>query len=146
MRPWTEKTYSVPPQNVIGSSIEMKYRPDPMNPVIERLPKVDFVDDGAGKPVGIQRFIGKRPIAAFGNSDGDFEMLEWTTTGAGRRLGMIVHHDDAAREFAYDRQSEFGRLDRALDAAPQRGWHVISMKSDWTVVFPDDEGQSKSGP
>lgn len=136
MRPWTEKTYGIPPENVVGSSIEMEYRPDPERPSIIRLPRVDFVDDGAGKPVGIQKFIGKRPIASFGNSDGDFEMLEWTTTGPGRRLGMIVHHDDAAREFAYDRKSTFGRLDRALDAAPQRGWSVISMKDDWRVVFP----------
>lgn len=135
MRPWTEKSYGIPPQNVIGSTIDMKYRSDAKDPAIERLPHVDFVDDGAGKPVSIQRFIGRRPIAAFGNSDGDFEMLEWTTTGGGRRLGMIVHHDDAAREFAYDRKSAFGRLDRALDAAPQRGWHVISMKDDWRVVF-----------
>ncbi len=137
MRPWTQKTYGIPPENVIGSSIETKYHSDPNTPTIERLPKVHFVDDGAGKPVGIQRFIGKRPIAAFGNSDGDFEMLEWTTTGAGRRLGMIVHHDDADREFAYDRKSQFGRLDRALEAAPQRGWHIISMKDDWHVVFSD---------
>ncbi len=142
MRPWTERTYGIPAENVIGSSIKMKYQSDAKNPAIVRLPEMDFVDDGVGKPLGIQKFIGKRPIAAFGNSDGDFEMLEWTTTGPGRRLGMIVHHDDAKREFAYDRVSEFGRLDRALDAAPQRGWNVISMKDDWKVVFPDDKGQS----
>jgi hypothetical protein len=139
MRPWTERTYGIPAENVIGSSIKTKYRSDAKDPAIIRLPEIDFVDDGAGKPLGIQKFIGKRPIAAFGNSDGDFEMLEWTTTGPGRRLGMIVHHDDAKREFAYDRLSEFGRLNRALDAAPQRGWHVISMKDDWSSVFPYKE-------
>jgi len=139
MRPWTEATYGIPAENVIGSSIKMKYRSNASDPSIIRLPEVEFVDDGAGKPVGIQKFIGKRPIAAFGNSDGDFEMLEWTTTGPGRRLGMIVHHDDPRREFAYDRKSEFGRLDKALDAAPQRGWSVISMKDDWRVIFPNSE-------
>jgi hypothetical protein len=142
MRPWTERTYGIPAENVIGSSVKMKYQSDAKDPAIVRLPEIDFVDDGAGKPLGIQKFIGERPIAAFGNSDGDFEMLEWTTTGPGRRLGMIVHHDDAKREFAYDRVSEFGRLDRALDAAPQRGWNVISMKDDWRTVFPNKEGQS----
>ncbi len=146
MRPWTERTYGIPAENVIGSSIKMKYQSDAKNPAIVRLPKVDFIDDGAGKPVGIQKFIGKRPIAAFGNSDGDFEMLEWTTTGPGRRLGMIVHHDDARREFAYDRTSQFGRLDKALDAAPERGWNVVSMKNDWMRVFPDREGQSTPRP
>lgn len=136
MRPWTEKTYSIPPENVIGSSIKLKYEERGGGPVITRLPELDFVDDGPGKPVGIQRFIGKRPIAAFGNSDGDFQMLEWTTSGQGRRLGMIVHHDDAAREFAYDRDSKVGHLDKALDAAAKRGWVVISMKNDWKQVFP----------
>jgi hypothetical protein len=101
-----------------------------------RLPEIDFIDDKAGKPVGIQKFIGKRPIAAFGNSDGDFEMLEWVTSAGGPRLGMIVHHDDADREFAYDRASSVGRLDRALDEAPRRGWTVTSIKSDWKTVYP----------
>ncbi len=136
MRPWTDKTYGVPKEDVIGSSIKMQYHSDPRNPAIVRLPEVNFIDDGPGKPVGIQQAIGKRPIAAFGNSDGDFEMLEWTTTGSGRRLGMIVHHDDAKREFAYDRKSDFGRLDRALDAASERDWHIISMKDDWENVYP----------
>jgi len=104
-------------------------------PVIVRLPEIDFVDDKEGKPVGIQRQIGKRPIAAFGNSDGDFQMLEWTTSGAGPRLAMIVHHDDATREFAYDRGSHIGKLERGLDEAAARGWTVISMKDDWSTVY-----------
>lgn len=137
MRPWTEQTYGIPPPNVVGSSIKMKYEARDGGPVIVRLPEIDFIDDGPGKPVGIQKFIGERPIAAFGNSDGDFQMLEWTTSGSGRRLAAIVHHDDAEREVAYDRDSHFGRLDKALDEAPQRGWTVISIKDDWKQVFPD---------
>jgi len=103
-----------------------------------REPAIDFVDDGPGKPVGIQKFIGKRPIAAFGNSDGDYQMLQWTTTGPGKRLGMIVHHDDAAREFAYDRDSHFGKLDKAMDDAAKEGWNLISMKDDWKTIFPSN--------
>lgn len=137
MRPWTETTYGIPPENVVGSSIKLKYEESDKGPVIMRLAELNFVDDGPGKPVGIQSHIGKRPIAAFGNSDGDFQMLEWTTTGPGKTLGMIVHHDDAAREFAYDRDSHVGKLDKAMDAAPQKGWHLISMKDDWNQVFPD---------
>lgn len=136
MRPWTLKTYGIPPENVIGSSIKLKYEVTDDGPVLMREAEIDFIDDGPGKPVGIQKFIGKRPIAAFGNSDGDFQMLQWTTTGPGKRLGMIVHHDDAVREFAYDRQSHIGKLDKALDEAPKAGWHVISMKDDWKTIFP----------
>jgi hypothetical protein len=136
MRPWTLKTYGIPPENVIGSSIKLKYEVTDDGPVLMREAEIDFIDDGPGKPVGIQKFIGKRPIAAFGNSDGDFQMLQWTTTGPGKRLGMIVHHDDAVREFAYDRQSHIGKLDKALDAAPKAGWHLISMKDDWKTIFP----------
>lgn len=136
MRPWTGETYGIPPENVVGSSIKLKYDATSGSPKILRLPEIDFVDDGPGKPVGIQKFIGKRPIAAFGNSDGDYQMLQWTATGPGRRLGMIVHHDDAAREFAYDRQSHFGKLDKALDDASKYGWTVISMKADWMQIFP----------
>ena len=137
MRPWAEGVYGIPPSQVVGSSIRTRYVLQDSVPVIERLPEIEFVDDKAGKPLGIQRFIGRRPIAAFGNSDGDFEMLEWVTSGAGPRLGLIVHHDDAARESAYDRQSHIGRLARALDEAPARGWTVVSMKQDWTRVFAD---------
>ncbi len=135
MRPWVERVYGIPPEQVIGSSIAVKYEAVDGKPALVREPKVNFVDDKAGKPVGIHYHIGRRPIAAFGNSDGDFAMLEWTTSGPGTTLGMIVHHTDAAREFAYDRKSGVGRLDRALAEAPKRGWEVIDMKRDWATVF-----------
>ena len=136
MRPWTEKVYGVPPEQVMGSSIKTKFELRDGKPVLVRLPELNFIDDKAGKPVGINSHIGRRPIAAFGNSDGDLQMLEWTTSGSGPRLGMIVHHDDGEREFAYDRQSPFGKLDRGLDEAPRRGWTVVSMKHDWKRIFP----------
>lgn len=136
LRPWTEQVYGVPPEQVVGSSIEVKYEVRDGEPVLTRLPEINFVNDGAGKPVGIHRHIGRRPILAFGNSDGDFEMLEWTTTGAGPRLGLLVHHDDAGREFAYDRQSHVGRLERGLDEAGKRGWVLVSMKGDWRTIHP----------
>lgn len=104
--------------------------------MLVRLPEIDFVDDGPGKPVGIQTHIGRRPIAAFGNSDGDLQMLQWTTAGAGPRLALLVHHTDAEREYAYDRQSSIGRLDKALDEAQGRGWTVVDMKQDWKTIFP----------
>ncbi|NJN47682.1 MAG: haloacid dehalogenase-like hydrolase, partial [Candidatus Competibacteraceae bacterium] len=107
-------------------------------PVLVRLPEINFIDDKAGKPVGINQHIGRRPIAAFGNSDGDFQMLEWTTAGEGRRLGLLVHHDDAEREYAYDRDSHIGRLDKGLNEAEKRGWTVVSMKQDWKRIFPHD--------
>jgi hypothetical protein len=137
LRVLAEELYGVPPEQVIGSSVRTRYEPRDGKPAIVRLPEIDFIDDKAGKPVGIHKFIGRRPIAAFGNSDGDFQMLEWTTSAPGARLGLILHHDDAAREFAYDRKSAFGRLDRALDEAGRRGWTVVSMKNDWTRVFAD---------
>ena len=135
MRPWTERAYGIPPEQVVGSSIKTKYELRDGMPVLTRLAEVNFVDDKAGKPVGIQEHIGRRPIAAFGNSDGDFEMLEWVTRGTGARFGQIVHHDDAVREYAYDRTSPIGTLARALDAAPARGWTVVSMKNDWKQIF-----------
>lgn len=137
MRPWTERVYGIPPKNVIGTSIRTKYELRDGKPVLMRLPEIDHIDDKEGKPVGINKFIGKRPIAAFGNSDGDFQMLEWTTSGDGRRLGLLVHHDDAEREVAYDRKSAIGKLDRGLDEAPERGWVIVSMKDDWTRIFPE---------
>jgi hypothetical protein len=137
MRPWTERVYGIPPENVVGSSIKTKYELRDGHPAITRLPEIDFIDDGPGKPVGIHKFIGRRPIAAFGNSDGDFEMLEWTTAGPGRSFGLIVHHDDAQRENAYDRDSHFGRLARGLDEASARGWTIVSIKNDWKVVYPE---------
>ncbi len=136
MRPWAEQVYGIPPEQVIGSSIKTKFELRDGKPVLVRLPEVDFIDDKEGKPVGIHKFIGRRPIAAFGNSDGDLQMLQWTTAdAAGPRFALIVHHDDAGREFAYDRESPVGRLDHALDEASQKGWTVVSMKQDWKRVF-----------
>jgi hypothetical protein len=124
---------------VIGSSVKTKYEIRDGKPAIVRLPQLDFIDDKAGKPVAINKFIGKRPIAAFGNSDGDFEMLEWVTSAPGARLGLIVHHDDADREFAYDRKSHIGRLERGLDDGPRRGWTIVSMKNEWRTVYPAEK-------
>lgn len=135
MRPWAGRVYGVPPEQVVGSSIKTKLEWRDGQPVLVRLPELNFIDDKAGKPVGIYQHIGRRPIAAFGNSDGDFEMLAWATAGSGARLAAIVHHDDAQREFAYDRQSHIGKLDRGLNEAGPRGWTLISMKSDWKAVF-----------
>jgi haloacid dehalogenase-like hydrolase len=143
MRPWTQRAYGVPPQQVVGSSIKVQFEMREGGPVLYRMPDVDFIDDGPGKPIGIYRFIGRRPIIAFGNSDGDLEMLQWTTMvdsepgRPGTRLGMIVHHTDAVREYAYDRDSIVGRLDKALDQAPERGWILINMKDDWRTIFPE---------
>jgi haloacid dehalogenase-like hydrolase len=139
MRAWSEDVYGVPPEQVIGSRVKLKYEDRAGEPRIVRLAGIDLVDDKAGKPVGIQEQIGRHPIAAFGNSDGDFEMLEWTTSGAGARLGMIVHHTDISREWAYDRDSAIGKLARALDEAPKRGWVVVDMKKDWRVIFPFEQ-------
>ncbi len=136
MRPWSSKVYGVPPEQVVGSSIKTQFQMRDGKPVLMRLPAVNFIDDKAGKPVGINEHIGRRPIAAFGNSDGDLQMLQWTTAGAGARLGLIVHHTDAAREYAYDRKSTFGRLDQALDQAKGNGWIVVDMKNDWKTIYP----------
>jgi hypothetical protein len=136
MRPWVEKVYGVPPEQVIGSSIKTTFEWRDGTPVLMRLPEVHFIDDKTGKPVGINAYIGRRPIAAFGNSDGDLAMLQWTTAGRGARLALLVHHTDADREWAYDRQSAIGRLDKALDAAQARGWTVVSMQDDWKRIFP----------
>lgn len=135
VRTFSEKVYGIPPEQVIGSSILTKFEVRNGRPVLVREPKLDFIDDKEGKPVGINKFIGRRPIAAFGNSDGDFQMLEWVTAGTGPRFGLIIHHDDAEREFAYDRASAAGKLDRGLDEAPKRGWTLVSMKDDWKRVF-----------
>jgi len=135
VRTFSERVYGIPPEQIVGSSIALKYEVLNGKPVLTRQPKVDFVDDKEGKVVGIQKFIGRRPIAAFGNSDGDFAMLEWVTAGTGPRFGLLVHHDDAAREFAYDRTSAAGKLDRGLDEAKARGWTLVSMKTDWRHVF-----------
>ena len=137
MRGWTEPVFGIPPEQVIGSTIRTKYELRGDNPVLVRLPELDFIDDKAGKPVAIGKFLGKRPIAAFGNSDGDYEMLRYVTSGPGPRFGLIVHHTDAEREYAYDRQSLAGRLAQALDEAPERGWTVVDMKRDWKSIFPE---------
>jgi phosphoserine phosphatase len=136
MRPWTESIYGIPPEQVIGSSIVTEFEMRDDGPALVRRPEISFIDDKAGKPVGIQTHIGRRPIAAFGNSDGDLQMLQWTTAGPGARLGVIIHHTDAEREFAYDRDSHVGRLDAALDEAAQRGWTVVDMKRDWARIYP----------
>ena len=136
MRPWAERVYGVAPEQVVGSRAKVKYERREGRPVLLRLPEVDLVNDGAAKPVGIHQAIGRRPIAAFGNSDGDFEMLEWTTSGRGARFGLLVHHTDATREWAYDRASQIGALMRALDEAPTRGWTVVDMQRDWKVIYP----------
>jgi len=136
MRPWTERVYGIPPEQVIGSSIKTSFEMRDGEPVLMRLPEIDFIDDKAGKPVGINSHIGRRPIAAFGNSDGDLQMLQWTAAGDGPRFMLYVHHTDAEREWAYDRESHVGRLDRGLDEAEARGWTVVDMAEDWRVVHP----------
>jgi len=136
MRPWTERVYGIPPEQVVGSSIKTKFEMRDGRPTLFRLPDLNFNDDKAGKPVAINEYIGRRPIAAFGNSDGDLEMLQWTTMSGGVRFGLIVHHTDAEREYAYDKNVTLGRLDKALDAATVNKWTVVDMKRDWKVVFP----------
>jgi hypothetical protein len=134
MRPWTEAVYGIPPEQVVGSSIKTKFEIRDAVPVLVRLPKIDFIDDKEGKPVGINAHIGRRPIAAFGNSDGDLQMLQWTTTGQGLRLALLVHHTDAKREFAYDKGAE-----KALNEADVKGWTVVDMKHDWKVIYPSEK-------
>lgn len=138
MRPWTERVYGIPPEQVVGSSIKTRFDLQDGKPVLVRLPEVNFIDDKVGKPVGINQHIGRRPIAAFGNSDGDLQMLQWTTAGTGKRLGVIVHHTDAQREWAYDRISAVGQLDKALDLASKQGWTVVDMQREWKTIYPAD--------
>lgn len=136
MRPWTGRTYGIPPEQVVGSSVKLKFEFLDGKPVLMKLPEIDFVDDGPGKPVGIEKFIGRQPIAAFGNSDGDLQMLQWTKAGSGARFALIVHHTDAEREYAYDRKSHVGHLDKALDEAMAKKWAIADMKQDWKTIFP----------
>mgnify|MGYP001822355677 CR=1 FL=1 len=136
MRAWVEEVYGIPPEQVIGSSIETKFEMRDGGPVLVHIPKVDFVDDHEGKPVGIHKFIGRGPILAFGNSDGDRQMLQWTAAGDGARLMGLVHHTDAEREWAYDRESPVGRLDKALNEAREKGWILVDMAREWRVVYP----------
>ncbi|MEC9373592.1 MAG: HAD family hydrolase, partial [Planctomycetota bacterium] len=141
MRPWAERVYGIPPEQVVGSSLKMKFEMLNGEPTLTKSAEVDLIDDKEGKPVGIQSHIGRRPIFAAGNSDGDLAMLQYTTIPRGRRdatprFGLIVHHTDGEREWAYDRESHIGRLDAALDEAGQRGWTVVDMKRDWKVIYP----------
>jgi hypothetical protein len=139
MRPWVEKAYGIPPEQVVGSSGVTRYEIGPDGvPMLTKVAKLEFVDDKAGKPVGINRFIGRRPILAFGNSDGDLQMLQWTAAGKGARFMGLVRHTDAEREYAYDRASRVGKLDKALDEARRRGWTVVDMKNDWKTIYSFD--------
>ncbi|HEY2713806.1 MAG TPA: HAD family hydrolase [Chthoniobacterales bacterium] len=139
MRAFAEKTYGIPPEQVIGSSGKLQFKMRDDQPVLIKLPAINFIDDKEGKPIGIQTYIGRRPIAAFGNSDGDLQMLQWTAAGPGARFCLYVHHDDAAREFAYDRKSHIGTFDKGWDEAVVKGWTVVSMKDDWKTIFPPKE-------
>lgn len=138
LRPWSAEIYGIPPQQVIGSSVRTSFAEEDGEPILLREAEIDFVNDKEGKPVGIQRHIGKKPIFASGNSDGDFQMLQYTTSGDSPSFGILLHHTDAEREWAYDRNSEVGKLDRGLDEAGERGWMVIDMAEDWNTVFPRD--------
>jgi hypothetical protein len=138
MRAFASEAYGIPPEQIVGSTGKLSYELRDGKPVLRKLPEIDFVDDGPGKPAGIQKFIGRRPVIAFGNSDGDFQMPEWTTSAPGPRLALIVHHTDGEREVAYDRGSHIGKLERGLDEAPKRGWVLIDMKKDWKQVFPPE--------
>ncbi len=135
MRPWADRVYGIPPEHVIGSAVKTRFELRGGTPVIVRRPEIDFIDDGPGKPIGIERHIGRRPLAAFGNSDGDLQMLQWTAAGSGPRLCLYVHHTDAIREWAYDREFAISRFDTGLDEARARGWIVVDMKADWKRVF-----------
>ena len=139
MRPWVERVYGIPPEHAIGSSIKVKFELRDSGPVLVRLPEIDFIDDKAGKPVGIHKFIGRRPVLAFGNSDGDHQMLQWTAAGSGLRLMGLVHHTDAEREWAYDRESSVGRLDKALAEARARNWTIVDMKRDWQFIYRSEK-------
>ncbi|MGK7913208.1 MAG: HAD family hydrolase [Synechococcus sp.] len=141
MRPWSEEVYGIPPEQVIGSSIKVKFELRDGEPVLVRLPELSFFDEKEGKPVAIHQQIGRRPIAAFGNSDGDLQMLQWTTAGQGPRFALYVQHTDADREWGYDRESTVGRLDKGLDEARDKGWTVVNMKQDWKVVYPHEQTQ-----
>jgi hypothetical protein len=137
MRPWVERVYGIPPEQVVGSSGVTKFQVGAGGRLaLIKEAKIEFIDDGPGKPVGINRFIGRRPVLAFGNSDGDLQMLQWTAAGSGARFMGIVHHTDAAREYAYDRQSHVGKLDKALDEGTAKGWTIVDMKRDWGAVVP----------
>lgn len=137
MRPWVEEVYGIPSDQVVGSSIKTEFDYNNGNPVIKRLPEMDFIDDGSGKPIGIHKFIGKKPVFASGNSDGDLQMMQWTASNKYKSFMLYLHHTDADREWAYDRESHVGRLDKGLDEANEKGWTVVDMKTDWKTVYPN---------
>jgi phosphoserine phosphatase len=137
MRPWTEQVYGIPPEQVIGSSVKTEFQIKDGKPVIVRLPEINFIDDKAGKPVGINEHIGRRPVMAFGNSDGDLQMLQWTDAGDGARFCLYVHHTDDVREWSYDKDSHIGGLDKGLDEAEAKGWTIVDMKKDWKTIYPE---------
>jgi hypothetical protein len=137
MRPWTEDVYGIPPEQVVGSSIVAEFEIREGRPVLVRQPKINFVNDKAGKPIGIYQHIGRRPIFAFGNADADMQMIQYTKAGDGLRLGLFLHHTDAEREYAYDRESHVGKLNKALDTAKTNDWIIVDMKNDWKSVFPE---------
>ena len=140
MRPWIEETYGIPPYQVVGSSGKMKYEVVNGKPVIKKIAELTFNNDDDGKPIGIHQFIGKRPVFAAGNSDGDYQMLEWTTSATGYpRFGMFVHHTDAEREYAYDRTSHIGKLDKGLNDAAKNNWTIVDMKNDWATIYPTEK-------
>jgi hypothetical protein len=139
MRAFAERVYGIPPEQVVGSTGKVKFEMRDGTPVLMKLPEIQSVDDNVGKPVNIHQFIGRRPIMAFGNSDGDLQMLQWTTAGSGPRFALYVHHTDAEREWAYDRTSHIGKLDKGLDEATAKGWTVMDMKRDWKVIFPPEQ-------
>ncbi len=141
MRPWVEEVYGIPKDQVVGSSIKTRFVIEDGKPVIERLPEIDFIDDKEGKPIGINKFIGRKPVFASGNSDGDLAMLQYTASGEGRRFMLYLHHTDEVREWAYDRDSHIGRLNKGLDEAAEKGWTVIDMKNDWKVIYPFELNQ-----
>ena len=136
MRSWVETAYGIPKDQVVGSSVKTAFDYNDGNAVIRKLAELDFIDDGDGKPVGIDKFIGRRPVFASGNSDGDLPMLQYTMAGSGSRFVLYLHHTDSVREWAYDRQSHIGKLDKGLDAAAANNWTVIDMKNDWKVIYP----------
>jgi hypothetical protein len=139
MRPWAEEVYGIPSEQLLGSSGKYQFEIIDGKPEIRKMPEIDFIDDKEGKPIAIHKFIGKRPVAAFGNSDGDLAMLQWTAAGEGKRLMVYIHHTDADREWAYDRESHIGKLDKGLDEAREKGWTVVDMKKDWQKIYPFDQ-------
>jgi hypothetical protein len=136
MRAWSEEVYGIPPEQIIGSSIKMEFEIRQKDPVIVRQPEIEFINDKEGKPVGIEKSIGRKPVAAFGNSDGDLAMLQWTESGKGKRLMVYIHHTDSLREWAYDQNSHIGKLDKGLREASEKGWVVVDMKNDWNRIYP----------